>query len=76
MLFQPGRKPLLLKSMLSQVAPKSEPRKTSGVSQTSKNLSKKGKRKDMPHALRRQLDKQQKEVIDAYKALKAQKYGR
>lgn len=62
--------------MLSQEAPQSEARKISRVSQTSKNLNKKGKRKDMPHALRRQLEKQQKEVMDAYKALKAQKSGR
>lgn len=37
-------------------------------------INRKGKRKDLPHAMRRQLEKQQKEVISAYKELKAKKY--
>lgn len=36
-------------------------------------IDKKGKRKDLPAALRRQLDKQQAEVINAYKLLKKSK---
>lgn len=39
-----------------------------------KVIDKKGKRKGLPHALRRQLEIQQKEVINAYKELKAKKY--
>lgn len=35
-----------------------------------KTIDRSGKRKDLPHALRRQLDKQQQEVIQAYKQLK------
>lgn len=36
-------------------------------------INKKGKRKDLPVAMRRQLDKQQAEVINAYKLLKKNK---
>lgn len=44
------------------------------LNKTSKNvIDKKGKRKDLPAALRRQLDKQQAEVINAYKLLKKNK---
>lgn len=39
-----------------------------------KTINKKGKRKNLPHALRRQLENQQKEIISAYKELKAKKY--
>lgn len=38
-----------------------------------KSINKKGRRKDLPHAMRRQLDKQQKEIIEAYKLLKSKK---
>lgn len=41
---------------------------------TNKVIDKKGKRKGLPNALRRQLENQQKEIIDAYKVLKAKKY--
>lgn len=36
-------------------------------------IDKKGKRKDLPNAMRRQLDRQQEEVIKAYKQLKVKK---
>ncbi|XP_044253241.1 coiled-coil domain-containing protein 137 [Tribolium madens] len=38
-----------------------------------KTVDKTGKRKDLPNALRRQLDKQQQEVIEAYRLLKGKK---
>lgn len=36
-----------------------------------KAIDKKGKRKGLPGAMRRQLEKQQKEVVEAYKKIKA-----
>ncbi|CAG9773161.1 unnamed protein product [Ceutorhynchus assimilis] len=76
---RPGQKELLLKSMLTddtKIINKTENNNTKKTSFTkvANNLDKKGKRKDMPHALRRQLDKQQKEVIEAYKKLKSKKH--
>lgn len=77
--FQPGKKPLLLKSIMQPVKIKNN-KKLASKSETQlhkinkKVIDKKGKRKDLPNALRRQLDNQQKEIIDAYKVLKAKKY--
>lgn len=39
-----------------------------------KIINRKGKRKDLPLGVRRQLDKQQKEIIEAYKQLKERKH--
>lgn len=69
-------KPLLLKNVFQDDILK----KPSNVTEvrvhkvTNKAIDKKGKRKDLPHALRRQLEKEQKGVISAYKVLKAKKY--
>lgn len=38
-----------------------------------KTINKKGKRKDLPAGVRKQLEQNQKEIIDAYKAVKAKK---
>ncbi|CAG9824618.1 unnamed protein product [Phaedon cochleariae] len=72
---RPGKKSLLLNNLMQT---KDEDRtplisKTKEVIRktTSKTIDKKGKRKALPHALRRQLDKQQKEIISAYKELKS-----
>ncbi|CAH0563595.1 unnamed protein product [Brassicogethes aeneus] len=84
---RPGSKQLLLKSMLepknnnnntikeqkSEKVVKNSLKKLKEIK--NKTIDKKGKRKDLPNALRRQLDKQQKEIIEAYKQLKAKKYG-
>lgn len=61
----------MLKSVLQPAPPK---KKTHTEPKVTKTIDKKGKRKDLPNALRRQLEKQQKEIIGAYKALKAKKY--
>ncbi|EFA08971.1 hypothetical protein TcasGA2_TC006678 [Tribolium castaneum] len=55
---RPGKKDLL-KSVLNKIS--------------NKVIDKTGKRKDLPNALRRQLDKQQKEVIEAYRELKGRR---
>ncbi|KAJ8965150.1 hypothetical protein NQ314_004375 [Rhamnusium bicolor] len=76
---QPGKKNLLLKTILE----KENTVSASVISKADENLhktnnktiDKKGKRRDLPNALRRQLDKQQKEIISAYKVLKAKKYS-
>lgn len=55
-------------------------KETSDISSTvlrktsNKTINKKGKRKDLPIGVRRQLDKQQKEIIEVYKQLKEKKY--
>lgn len=36
-------------------------------------VDKKGKRKDLPNALRRQLENQRNEVVNAYRMIKAKK---
>lgn len=59
----------------SETSRNSHKTKKDGISKVSKTLDKKAKRKDMPHALRRQLDKQQKEIIEAYKMLKSKKHS-
>lgn len=77
-MFQPGVRDLHLKSLLN-------PKRTSDGSVSSvavfkktsnKVIDKKGKRKDLPIGVRRQLDKQQKEIIEAYKQIKEKKYNR
>lgn len=69
--LQPGKKELLLKSFLNDNQSENtlQPlRKT-----INKVIDRKGKRKDLPNALRRQLDKQQKEIIEVYKSIKSRK---
>uniref|UniRef100_V5GGF6 Coiled-coil domain-containing protein n=1 Tax=Anoplophora glabripennis TaxID=217634 RepID=V5GGF6_ANOGL len=74
---RPGGKKLLLSAIVLKSAeeskrqPVKEKEKLQKV--TKKTIDKKGKRKDLPNAVRRQLDTQQKEVIGAYKRLKAKK---
>nr|AEE61627.1 unknown [Dendroctonus ponderosae] len=76
---RPGQKQLLLKSIFANSENSSGTSNRplhstkSSVSNASKSINKKGKRKDLPHAMRRQLDKQQKEIIEAYKILKSKK---
>ncbi|KAF7278756.1 hypothetical protein GWI33_007989 [Rhynchophorus ferrugineus] len=65
---RPGEKALLLKNILDDkdyAVPHNEQKV-----KVKKVIDKKGKRKHLPVALRRQLDKQQKEIIEAYKKLK------
>ncbi|RZB40903.1 coiled-coil domain-containing protein 137 [Asbolus verrucosus] len=60
---RPGKRDLLLKSVL-------------GSSKTSNTvIDRTAKRKNLPTALRRQLDKQQQEVVQAYRLLKEKKHG-
>ncbi|XP_030745237.1 coiled-coil domain-containing protein 137 [Sitophilus oryzae] len=74
--FRPGQKSLLLKNLF-----KNGPNTNDGKNKTHKadypkavkTIDKKGKRKHLPNALRRQLDNQQKEIVEAYKMLKAKK---
>jgi hypothetical protein len=40
---------------------------------SNKTIDRTAKRKDLPNALRRQLDQQQKEVIEAYRLIKGKK---
>jgi hypothetical protein len=56
---RPGKKDLLLKSMFNKTS--------------NKTIDRTAKRKDLPNALRRQLDQQQKEVIEAYRLIKGKK---
>lgn len=76
---RPGKKNLLLKTLIESTNKKS----SSTVNMEHKNnlnktrdkaINKTGKRKELPTSLRRQLDQQQKEIISAYKELKAKKY--
>ncbi|KAJ8923303.1 hypothetical protein NQ315_001861 [Exocentrus adspersus] len=70
----PGQKNLLLSSLLSknnQKAKLKDNKEKSAISK--KTIDKKGKRKQLPMGLRRQLDKQQKDIVEAYKLLKAKK---
>lgn len=74
--FQHGKKSLLLNYIMqsSESYKKTDP--VDPVQKVkNKVIDKSGKRKDLPHALRRQLENQQKEIINAYKELKAKKYG-
>lgn len=66
-LLQPGKKKLLLHSILK----KSE--KTKMGTKKTIAIDKSGKRKNLPVGERRQLEKQQSDVIAAYRMLKAQR---
>ncbi|XP_023026308.2 coiled-coil domain-containing protein 137 [Leptinotarsa decemlineata] len=77
---RPGNKNLLLNSILQPkdllTKSTSVPTQKESLRKISNNvIDRKGKRKDLPNALRRQLEKQQKEIIGAYKELKANKYS-
>lgn len=75
--MQPGRKDLHLKSLFSSVNNNQCIANATSEVKIKKTanrvIDKKGKRKDLPNALRRQLDKQQEEIIQAYKQLKLKK---
>ncbi|XP_056644374.1 DNA ligase 1 [Diorhabda sublineata] len=74
---RPGNKSLLLKSVLNNSSSQinqSKNIKDNSHKTSHKVIDKKGKRKELPNSLRRQLDKQQQEIIDAYKQLKSKKY--
>ncbi|XP_050498003.1 coiled-coil domain-containing protein 137 [Diabrotica virgifera virgifera] len=76
---RPGNKNLLLKSVINkkpEVGSVDLKKNKDGINKTSKVIDKKGKRKELPNSLRRQLDKQQKEIIEAYKKIKLQKYSK
>ncbi|XP_072396757.1 uncharacterized protein [Diabrotica undecimpunctata] len=76
---RPGNKNLLLKSVIHKSPEEGtvELTKNKGsINKTSKVIDKKGKRKELPNSLRRQLDIQQKEIIEAYKKIKSQKYNK
>ncbi|KAJ8664350.1 hypothetical protein QAD02_006012 [Eretmocerus hayati] len=64
---KPKNKNLLLSSILSENKPP--------IIEKSKTIDKSGKRKNLPVGERRQLEKQQSDVIAAYRLLKAQKLG-
>lgn len=78
--FQPGAKDLLLKTILKEntLKPKVQFLTSNKKSVFQKisgdgKIDKTGKRKDLPNAVRRQLETQQNEVINAYRILKAKK---
>ncbi|KAF2897691.1 hypothetical protein ILUMI_08485 [Ignelater luminosus] len=74
---RPGQRDLLLKSVIkdgnTSEGNNSKKSDEQGLKKTAnKVIDKSGKRKNLPVALRRRLEKQQAEVIDAYRALKKQ----
>nr|CAH7728059.1 unnamed protein product [Callosobruchus chinensis] len=72
---RPGKRTLILKSMLEgNKQDKSSQKSDQQLKTSNKVIDKKGKRKSLPNAMRRQLDSQQKEIIAAYKQLKSEKY--
>lgn len=71
--MQPGCKDLHLKSLLGSVNNQKTVSETKIKKTVNRIIDKKGKRKDLPNALRRQLDRQQEEIIQAYKQLKLKK---
>ncbi|CAG9827684.1 unnamed protein product [Diabrotica balteata] len=76
---RPGNKNLLLKSVINKSPEEGTvelKKNRDSINKTSKVIDKKGKRKELPNSLRRQLDIQQKEIIEAYKKIKAQKYNK
>jgi len=78
---RPGQKNLLLKSVLqqSQGKPLQSDQKQQSKTEnklrktSNKAIDKTGKRKNLPNALRRKLENQQTEIINAYRMLKQQK---
>lgn len=79
-MFQPGNKDLLLKSVLGNHTSKENIKQEKKMKNkldlkkiTNKSIDKKGKRKDLPKALRRQLETTQKEMIEVYRQLKRKK---
>ncbi|KAI4456688.1 hypothetical protein MML48_8g00000849 [Holotrichia oblita] len=75
---RPGKRNLLLKTLIDpnrKEKTKMLNKETKLQKISNKVIDRKGKRKDLPHALRRQLEKQQKEVIQAYKELKTKRYS-
>jgi len=79
---RPGQKPLLLTSLLKKENSSTVelPNRLTAIKRRmklnlTKTIDKKAKRKSLPHALRRQLDRQQKEIIESYKKLKSEKYS-
>ncbi|XP_060520706.1 uncharacterized protein LOC132698563 [Cylas formicarius] len=69
---RPGGKSLLLKSMLGKLE-KTHHNNNKNESSYIKSVTidKKGKRRDLPVSLRRQLDQQQNDIIKAYKMIKS-----
>lgn len=79
---RPGAKDLLLKGVFNQAGIKNSTTNKSPMKNMKKSplqnktIDRKGKRKNLPVALRRQLDNQQAEIIKAYKELKKQQYAK
>ncbi|XP_044759901.1 coiled-coil domain-containing protein 137 [Coccinella septempunctata] len=73
----PGQRNLLLKAIINGETPKKQVKepfsKSLGVLNKIKKtgIDKKGKRKDLPITVRKQLERHQKEIIEGYKAMKA-----
>ncbi|KAK5641198.1 hypothetical protein RI129_009745 [Pyrocoelia pectoralis] len=73
---RPGKKNLLLKSIVGDTSTNGSDRRQTtnkfvdkkGIA--NKVIDKKGKRKNLPNALRRKMEKQQTEIINAYRMLK------
>lgn len=66
-IVKPGKKELLMKSLLEKESIKKSNNKVTKV------IDKKSKRKLLPVALRRQLEKDQKHIVEAYRQLKCNK---
>lgn len=67
-LSQPGKKNLLLHSVISGAVEKTETKSKSGPKLPSFDL--KGKRKELPMATRQMIENQQKNVVELYRQLK------
>lgn len=67
-MFQPGKKNLLLHSVISGNADETKPVTKSTPKLPSFDL--KGKRKELPMATRQMIENQQKNVVELYRQLK------
>ncbi|KAF5284396.1 hypothetical protein FQA39_LY17071 [Lamprigera yunnana] len=72
---RPGKKNLLLKSILKNDT-KNMKLNDVPFKKSQKTIDTKGKRKHLPNALRRKIEGQQMEIIEAYRAIKQQKMSK
>lgn len=77
--FQPGKKGLLLNTMMKREDQGTSDVKPNSSSETEKNnnsgkVDLKGKRKDLPAATRERLDRAQQDTVEMYRQLKKKKF--
>lgn len=68
--MQPGKKKLLLHSVISGAVKKEEPSQKILSSKKLPSFDLKGKRKELPMAARQMIENQQKNVVELYRKLK------